>query len=260
MKLPRISTGLWKSKTFKLSLLAVIAVVCMIGGIIWAVSDARAKQRIDLQTQVATLLGFLDSQGKKVETEKSPAAAHAALDSTKQALRDWKPQGSASILGVNVASAATRQAETAVKSQADKLLRIIDDSKALIDYQEQAKTQVAKLSGSSSKNLERLKQQERLWGSVGSDLRGMQSPERAKVAHGELVKVVGECAADISALVVLYEKQDVAGFNAKKNELDNKIGTLQTLGDQFAKISKEQDAELTGQLHELEHRLEDLTK
>ena len=71
MKLPRISTGLWKSKTFKLSLLAVIAVVCMIGGIIWAVSDARAKQRIDLQTQVATLLGFLDSEGKKVESEKA---------------------------------------------------------------------------------------------------------------------------------------------------------------------------------------------
>lgn len=260
MKLPGVSTGFWKSKTFKLSVLIVIAVACLVGGIVWAVSDARAKQRIDLQTQVATLQGFLESQGKKVESEKNSAAAHAALDGTKQALRDWKPQGSASVLGFNVASAATRQAEAAVKAQADKLLRIIDDSKALIDYQEQAKTLIAKLNGSSSKNLEQLKQQERLWGSVGNDLSAMQPPERAKAAHGELVKVVSECAADISALVALYEKQDVSGFNAKKNELDNKIGILQTLGDQFAKISKEQDAELTGQLHELEHHLEDLAK
>lgn len=258
MTLPKISTNFWKSKAGKLSILITLGAVCLIGGTIWAVSAARAHQRASFRAHIALFHQSLEQQGQKIESEKTIAVTQAALQEAQQNLREWTAQSSATVLGVDVTSSTTEQAEAEVRSQAEKLIRIIDDAKLLIEYQHVATLSVGKLTSGSSQNLEQLKQLEQLWRTVSADLAAVQPPERAKDFHAQLVKQVEACAHDLAALVVLYDKQDVAGFTAKKNEFDNKIGSLQAQGDLFGKLAKEQDVELVSQLHELEHRLEKL--
>jgi hypothetical protein len=152
-----------------------------------------------------------------------------------------------------------QQAEAAAKVQATKVATAIENTKALLAYQKAVLPPLNSLSGKSTENLEQLKKLEGEWQAATNTIVTMQPPESAKAFHQSLTRSLEGSAADLAAMVPLFEKRDTAGFNAKKEEFSNKVSALQNLGDQFATIAKAQDAELAKQLHELNHLLANIT-
>lgn len=248
---------IWGNKKTRYTALAVLVVIVLLaaGVSVWMLKNHYKQSTRHWQTSLHTQL---EESGKRIETAKDSNEVVTILDGVQKTFNEWSAPSAPQLLGVSLVSSQVKQASEAAKSQSGKVSAVISDIKALSTYQVAVIKPLTSMSGKSADNLEQLKKLEGDWRSAVKTIADATPPEKAKAFHQSLTSAVDGVLADLAALIPLFEKKDIAGFEAKEEEFSSKIDALQKLDDQFANLAKSHDEALATALHELDHKLTEI--
>lgn len=248
----------WRRKRFWL-IVTPFVVMLAAGAVVWCVSMQQTFAKASTEWR----------QRYQSITQNASATLHASqkdgpnldkvlenLTSFEQQLTNWRPPVALHIFGIGLGDAKLAQKQRDATQQQTKVLAQLQKSKALLQYQPQVAPMLSALSGNSSKNLDELKALAADWQAKADLLAAITPPEDLKVAHQALAEQVGKGAEVMRAMILLYEKQDVAGFAVKQGELAVIIDALKAQSAEINTVFTAQDAALQAELHTLDHLVE----